>query len=279
LVKVVTIASKVGAFKNCIKNNHTGVLCKNNNDWYKKLIHLINNKDKREKIASNAFSMVMKNNVTAYTGMKLLDFLEARLRKNIAFVLPSSYVSGGVNVVIKHCHILKEKGYDVTIINNDHSNINIINQEGEINVVSTIDTVFHAFFHKMVATLWSTQSFLNLYPKVKDKYYLVQNFETDFYKPGNIFKLQANSTYHSFYNLKYLTISRWCAAWLKNKFHKETRYAPNGIDLKQFSYQEKNFKNGKIRILIEGNSDDYYKNVDESFQIANQLDKKKYEIF
>ena len=35
---------------------------------------------------------------------------------------------------------------------------------------------------------------------------------------------------------------------------------------------------GKIKILIEGNSDDYYKNVDESFKIVEKLDSAKYEI-
>ena len=38
------------------------------------------------------------------------------------------------------------------------------------------------------------------------------------------------------------------------------------------------FSNKRIKILIEGNSDDYYKNVDESFKIVERLDKDKYEI-
>ena len=38
-------------------------------------------------------------------------------------------------------------------------------------------------------------------------------------------------------------------------------------------------KNKKIRILIEGDSESYYKNVDESFKIIEKLDKKKYEVF
>ena len=45
-----------------------------------------------------------------------------------------------------------------------------------------------------------------------------------------------------------------------------------------FTYAERKFE-GKIRILIEGNSDDHYKNVDESFKIVEKLDKNKYEIY
>ena len=52
---------------------------------------------------------------------------------------------------------------------------------------------------------------------------------------------------------------------------------PNGIDSKQFPFRERNFK-GKIKILVEGNCDDSFKNVDESFRIVEKLDKEKYEI-
>ena len=37
-------------------------------------------------------------------------------------------------------------------------------------------------------------------------------------------------------------------------------------------------ENKKIKILVEGNCNDQYKNVDESFLITNKLDKSKYEI-
>lgn len=55
-------------------------------------------------------------------------------------------------------------------------------------------------------------------------------------------------------------------------------YAQNGIDLACFPVTSRDYS-GKIRILIEGNSLDYYKNVDESFTIANQLDRNKFEVW
>ena len=36
---------------------------------------------------------------------------------------------------------------------------------------------------------------------------------------------------------------------------------------------------GKIRILIEGDCRAYYKNVDESFRIVQQLSEDKYEVW
>ena len=47
----------------------------------------------------------------------------------------------------------------------------------------------------------------------------------------------------------------------------------------EFFLIRKEISKEKIKILIEGNSDDHYKNVDESFKIAEKLDKDKYEIY
>lgn len=277
LCKVVTIASNFGAFKENIKHMETGLLCDSEEDWYNNLKYAIENRENCKKIANNAHKYIMKNYVTTYTGLGLFKFIESKLVKNIAFILPTTNISGGVNVVIKHCNILRNNGYDVTIINNDKPNKNIINKDGEINVVSSLTSDVLARFDTMVATLWATLKFVKEYPQVSNKLYLVQNFETNFGKYGSHMKIEANSTYNAMDDIKYITISKWCQDWLKEDYEKDSKYAPNGIDLDNFKYKERAFK-GKIKILIEGNSDDYYKNVDESFKIVDKLDKDKFEI-
>ena len=107
--------------------------------------------------------------------------------------------------------------------------------------------------------------------------YLVQNFETDFEEYGSPVKREANATYVA-EGVGYLTISKWCEEWLEKDFGQKVKYAPNGIDLDKFEFRERKFDSGKVKILIEGNSDDYYKNVDESFRIAERLDPERYEI-
>ncbi|MFS1512911.1 glycosyltransferase [Chengkuizengella sp. SCS-71B] len=278
-VKTPTIASNVGAFNTCIKHGVDGLLCNDNEDWYLSLKLLIEDVKKRKSIAENAYHRVRKNNVTSYTGLSLMRFIESNLNHNISFVLPTTTICGGVNVAIKHCNILRDHGYDVTIINNDKSDENIKNKDGEVNVVSSLNTTFQGCFHKLVATLWDTLDFVNNYPKVKKRYYLVQNFETDFYDHGQLMKMYSNRTYSSFHDLKYITISKWCSRWLYDKYKKQSKYAPNGIDLCNFKYKKRNFKEKKIKILIEGNSEDKSKNVDESFKISNQLDREKYEVW
>lgn len=277
LCKTITIASNFGAFKDCIVDKKTGLLCDTEDDWYSSIKYVIENREVSSRIALAAHNYVLDNYVTTYTGLPLFNFIESRLVKNFAFVLPTTNISGGVNVVIKHCNILRENGYDVTIINCDKSNINIKNKDGEVNVVSNIVSDVSARFDTMVATLWATLPYVKEYPQVYNKLYLVQNFETNFASFGNRMKIEANATYNAMADIKYITISKWCEDWLKTKYHKSSLYAPNGIDLKNFKYKKRDF-NGKIKILVEGNSDDYYKNVDESFKVVERLDKNKFEI-
>ena len=278
LVKTVTVASAVGPFKDFIKNGETGYLCTNEKEWEETLENLIQNENLRKKIAEKTFNTVRKENVTAYTGMGLAHFLESKLKENIAFVLPSTQISGGVNLVKKHCNILRKYGYDVTILSMDINDSNVCFENIEINVISLHKTLIHAYFKKAVGTLWSTMNFVVNYPKIKERKYLVQGFETDFYKNGEYFRKMANITYNFFDNTEYLTISKWCKDWLENKYFKKVKFAPNGINTSLFKYKERDFKEKKIKILIEGNSEDYYKNVDESFKIVEKLDKDRYEI-
>ena len=276
LCKVPTVASDIGAFQEMIVDGKDGFLCKNEKDWFSILDKLIVNKELRKKIGEEAYSRVIKNNITTYTGYPLVQFITSKLPKTIAFVLPTTNISGGVNVILKHCSILRKTGINVFIINSDKVADNIINQDGETEVVSNIISRVDAKIDMMVASLWATLEYVKNYPKVLTKAYLVQNFETDFMKYGDFSRIVANSTY-SYDDVKYITISKWCQKWLEEDFGRKVSYVRNGLNLNQFLYKERKFSK-KIKILVEGNSDDYYKNVDESFKIVEKLDKEKYEI-
>ena len=276
--KVVTVASDFGVFREVIKDEETGVLCKTGEDWYMKIKKLILDEALRKKIAENAHKQVMREYITTYSGLRLAKFIESKLAKNIAFVLPSTNISGGVNVVIKHCNILRENGWDVTIINMDKSNENIQAEGGEVNVVSGVTHGSVARFDVMVATLYTTLAYIKTYADVKKKVYLVQNYETDFGDYGSYNKRIANATYNALDDVNYVTISKWCQGWLRRDYGKKSKYAPNGIEIKNFKRRERKFDGERVKILVEGNSDDYYKNVDESFKVIEKLDKNRYDI-
>ncbi|MBQ6605759.1 glycosyltransferase [Candidatus Saccharibacteria bacterium] len=280
LVKTPTLASNFGAFKDVIVDGETGLLAKTTKDWYEKLKFSIENPEKLHKIADNAHKKAISDYISTYSGRPLATFIEKHLAKNIGFVLPTTNISGGVNVVMKHCNILRNHGYDVSIISMAKPQENIKNSDGEINVISGVISTLESRFNTLVATLWTTLDFVKRYPDVEKKLYLVQNFETNFSERGNHSRIEANATYNApFSDLEYITISKWCKKWLKEKFDKNASYVPNGLDLSRFKFSERRFdKNKKIKILVEGNSADYYKNVDESFKIVNKLDSDKFEI-
>ena len=109
LVKVPTVASNLGAFKHMIEPKKTGLLCDSVEDWYQALKLLIDNKNERERLANEAYSYVKKYCITIYTGQSLTKYIKSKFVPNIAFVLPSTNISGGVLVALKHLRFLKKQ--------------------------------------------------------------------------------------------------------------------------------------------------------------------------
>lgn len=280
LVKVPTVASKVGAFDRMIEHGKTGYLCANENEWEENLTRLIENETLRKRIGNSAYVYCKEHCTSVYTASAFADYIRSVMTPNIVFVLPVLQISGGALVILKHCVILKEAGYDVTILNQGDEKDCWIKKDGkDIAVINYRDVSIAATIDKAVATLWTTVRFLEEYAKIQQRYYNVQNFETDFYESGEWFKIEANRTYCSLLPMKYITISKWCQNWLKDKYGKVAEFASNGIYVERFYPMKRDWSGRKVRILVEGNSNDYYKNVDESFRIVDMLDKEKYEIW
>lgn len=279
LVRVVTIASNLGAFKKMIKSDVTGVLCDTPEDWYNKLTELVTDTEKRESIALDAYNYCIKNCVTLYTGYGLKEFIESVQTPNLMMVLPALNISGGIMVAFEHCKTLKNAGYDITIVNDDFDDSKWITFAGvEFPVIASRKFKFRGKIDKAVATMWSTVSFLEKNVNIKDRYYLVQNFETDFYEFGDSLKEKANCSYSPRVDVKFLTISKWCEDWLESRFNKKSMYLPNGLHTEVYTSHKRSM-DGKIRILVEGDNKVYYKNVDESFKITNELDHDKFEVW
>lgn len=285
LVKRPIVASNVGAFKESIINGETGILV-DDNGWYKALKNLIDDPIKRQEIGDSAFKEVIKNNTTIATSFGLADFIRGKLSRNIGFMLPSTDISGGVIVVLKHADILRRCGWDVTILDGvslsylrkNRKKYNYRYEIPDYNIVLWNKTKSFKFFDTMVATLWSTVDLIKSYPNTKNRLYFVQNMETEFQTPGfGESRLLSNSTYGDFTGVRYITMSEWCQEWLKKRFNKESKYASNGIDLELYPFRKRNFK-GKIKILIEGDSRSEYKNTDEAFRVVDKLDSDKFEI-
>ena len=279
LVKVPTIASNFGAFKQSIQHNETGLLCSNMNDWYISLKNLIINENLRKTIGEKAYNFCKEKYNTIYTGKKLSNYINSISNKHIGFFLPSLHISGGIYVILKHACVLKDEGWDIDLIV-PKGKSDLFEFEGHLfNCLSLENNILRAQYDIVVATFYSTLfSILNYY-KTKRYLYLVQNYETDFYPYGTNFRYIAEKTYSAPNFIEYATISKWCKKWLWKKYQKKSKYIPNGIDFHNFTSHKRELKHKKIRILIEGDCTCHYKNVDESFKIAEKLDKNKFEIW
>ena len=199
------------------------------------------------------------------------------MRPSVAMSFPSTEISGGIMVALKHAAVLQKNGYNVTIVAFNPS-LEWMEYDGcKFPVVAYQQNPIFASFDKAIATMWNTTEFLQVHPNIKQRYYLVQGYEVEFYEPNVVLRIRANQTYN-FNNLKYVTVSKWCQGWLKDKYKKDATYVPNGIVADRFYPVERTF-NDKIRILIEGDCSVPYKGVDESFQITNQLDPERYEVW
>ena len=279
LVKVPTIASNIGGFKQAILHGKTGLLCKNPEEWYNAMKSLITDGSLRQKIASNAYEVCKEQYNTLSTGSKLANYINSISNRHIGFVLPSLIISGGIYVVLEHASFLQDSGWDVDFLIPE-TNINFIEFKGhKFNAINLAISMISAQYDLLVATLYTTLFIVLNYSKVKRRLYLVQGYETDFFSYGDIERGIAEKTYSNPFGLEYITISKWCDTWLKNKYKQKPFFVPNGIDLNLFKEHKRELNKTRIRILIEGNSLSLKKNVDEGFKIVEKLDKNKYEIW
>lgn len=280
LVKVITIASNVGAFAKMIQDEVTGVLCANTKeDWYYKLKKVIADIDIRKKIAYNAYRSVKEYCITIETCWDYANFIKSVMKPNLMYKIPTAQISGGTLVAEKHAAILQNNGIDVFFINDGGEDVSHFTYvENEFPVIRSRSTAILGSIDTAIATLYTTMEFVQNYPNIKRRMYLVQGLETKFPLAGSWGRVQASQSYMPVVNVEFITVSKWCQKWLQEKYHKTAKYVPNGIDCNLFQSCERDFS-GKVRILIEGNSDDCNKNVDESFKIVELLDKEKYEIW
>lgn len=83
LVRVPTVASNIGAFREMIKDGETGVLCGNTEkEWYEKLAELIENGEMRREIAQNSYQFVKKHCTTEGTCFAYSHLISNNLKNN-----------------------------------------------------------------------------------------------------------------------------------------------------------------------------------------------------
>ena len=181
LVKVPTIASNFGAFKNVIQHNQTGLLCTNITDWYLSLKVLIESENLRKNLGENAYNICKKKYNTIQTGIKLANYITSFSNKHIGFFLPSLQISRDIYAILKHACFLQDEGWDVDLIYSDVE-IKFFEFEGHnFNAINLNNSIMTSHYDIIVASFFKTFfSFFN-YSRTIKHLYIIQNYEKDFY--------------------------------------------------------------------------------------------------
>ena len=280
LVKVPTVASRMGPFAELIQEEKTGFLA-DAEEWYQVLTRAVQQKELRQQVGEAAYQYCRAHCVTTQNTANVRRIYEKLRAPHAAFVLPSCEMSGGIMVALRHACFLQDAGWNVDLIA-PTAKWHVWTEFGHsFECISYADggCDLDAYYDLMVATMWTTVPLIQQYPRVGKRAYLVQNFERDFYPLEDPQRLACEGTYFLDANWQYLTISRWCEGWLRERYGQDPIYLPNGLESGKYAPHLRDWTGRKVRILIEGDCAVDYKNVDESFRIVEKLDPEKYEIW
>ena len=278
LVQTVTAASNLGAFAEMVQDGEDGVLCRDEAEWLEKLQWLIDDEPARKAIAGRAYGRCSRECVTIFHATGICEWVERHWNLRCAFVLPAMEISGGIRVALLHAEMLVKAGAQVSLFTLEGETEWYHEGDFHFPVLSAEREKLQGTLDLAVATMWNTAEFVEQSSKIRKKKYLVQNFEVGFYPPGSPYRIATSATYRMRSPMEYVTISKWCQNWLREEYHTEAAYLPNGIDPSFYPKRGRDLQ-GKIRILIEGDCSAEHKNVDESFRIVEQLDLEKFEIW
>ena len=139
-------------------------------------------------------------------------------------------ISGGIRVALLHAEMLVKAGAQVSLFTLEGEAEWYHEGDFHFPVLSAEREKLQGTLDLAVATMWNTAEFVEQSSKIRKKKYLVQNFEVGFYPPGSPYRIAASATYRMRSLMEYVTISKWCQNWLREEYHTEAAYLPNGID-------------------------------------------------
>ena len=230
LVQTVTAASNLGAFAEMVQDGEDGVLCRDEAEWLEKLQWLIDDEPARKAIAGRAYGRCSRECVTIFHATGICEWVERHWNLRCAFVLPAMEISGGIRVALLHAEMLVKAGAQVSLFTLEGEAEWYHEGDFHFPVLSAEREKLQGTLDLAVATMWNTAEFVEQSSKIRKKKYLVQNFEVGFYPPGSPYRIATSATYRMRSPMEYVTISKWCQNWLREEYHTEAAYLPNGID-------------------------------------------------
>lgn len=211
----------------------------------------------------------------------------------INFVIPFTFLTGGIKVIYEYCNRLNDLGHDVVVyvpmkayeFNNNGmygkfkimkstlanilrgERVKWFNLRTEVKLIPSIKNRYVRDADISVATAWPTAFDVYKLDKSKgEKVYLIQHYEIWSGKQADVDK-----SYEL--DLNQVVIATWLKNLMKDKFNKESTLIYNGIDKKQFINKEKIINDDLVCCMLYHKLE--WKGFSDGLQ-AFEIVKKKY---
>lgn len=192
-------------------------------------------------------------------------------RPNIVFIVPGTWIAGGIAVILRHANLLRAGGYDVSLVTQDLKTSFpwYVGQDVPVVPIDRMEGLLRKGIDILIATGWNSAPTADLLP-AKRKIYFVQLDERRFYD-DEATKNFVGETYRL--PFEYVVMAQWMQKWLRDEFGHEAAYVPNGLDTNRFRPTiPVEPKNERTRVLIEGPIDIPFKGVADAYEAVRDLD-------
>lgn len=190
----------------------------------------------------------------------------------VLFLLGSPDIGGGTYVIFQHALKCLDNGCDVTVVTyEDVSKERVSWHKGAERLsFKKYEDIENEEYDVAIATWWKTIYEL---PKVKAKSYIyfVQSIESKFYtEDEKAVKWLVDATYTL--PISVITEATWIKNYLEEKYAMDVVLVRNGIrkDVYETYGESYGREDGKLRVLVEGPVDVFFKNVPKTIELVRK---------
>jgi glycosyltransferase involved in cell wall biosynthesis/ubiquinone/menaquinone biosynthesis C-methylase UbiE len=268
LVRVPTVASKLGAFNDNIEDGVNGFLAENPNEWKQKLELLISDTKIRERMGMAAYIKVTKERNSYEMGKNLVKILEQikQLHNNkfvVNWVLQAPIKgTGGYTTIFRMASLLAQKKITCNIYISKIAHLSNMTDSEAISYVRNNFSVeslnifvgHDNFIDSDVtfATGWSTAYIVDKIKNTKKKCYFVQDFEPEFYDLNSFEYKAALDTYGLGFSI--VSIGPYLADRIKRQFNLNMTYYFDFASDKTVYFVNSDKMKNKTRIIFYARS-------------------------
>ncbi len=204
------------------------------------------------------------------------------LHLSIAFLLGSPDINGGTYVIYEHGTRLQKLGHRVTMITEseiDPSRHSWHSTAANLEWLTLAQAAAEKF--DIVLATWWQSPFLLHKLSASHYVYFVQSIESRFFEEEDpahhdnrdlsIWQNFCESSYS--FNIPVITEAQWIKKYLYHKYNTTAWLVRNGIRKDIYLKQGETIsprKEGRLRVLVEGPVDVFYKNVPKSIELCRQ---------